>query len=147
MVDFVLALVDLPRNLVLPLIAQHRRSIRELILHVGIPTEPGNVEKWQRQWAWNSNDLPERLAELVARYPLPALRLVELWRLDLHAGARQKSLWLNRDVPEREHRPRGAGRRRVLSTPRETPSWTTSVLRNLYGEMLQINGCAMSMSK
>ncbi|XP_034233942.1 uncharacterized protein LOC117640979 isoform X2 [Thrips palmi] len=80
----------LPRHIALPLIAQHRRTLRELSLEVDLPPDRPISELCDPNWAWGSNDLPERLGELVERYQFDALRLVELYRISKHGRSYQK---------------------------------------------------------
>ncbi|KAK3920683.1 Mediator of RNA polymerase II transcription subunit 33B [Frankliniella fusca] len=73
--------VSLPRHLLLPLIVQQRRTLRELTLDVEIPeTCADDLYDWQKKWPCYCYDLPQRLTELLERFSLPALRLVKLYR-------------------------------------------------------------------
>ncbi|KAK3907429.1 Mediator of RNA polymerase II transcription subunit 33B [Frankliniella fusca] len=73
--------VSLPRQLLLPLIVQQRRTLRELTLDVEIPeTCADDLYDWQKRWSSYCHDLPQRLTELLERFSLPALRLVKLLR-------------------------------------------------------------------
>ncbi|KAK3922195.1 Uracil-DNA glycosylase [Frankliniella fusca] len=73
--------VSVPRHLLLPLIVQQRRTLRELTLDVEIPkTSADDLYDWQKEWFWYCQDLPQRLTELLERFSLPALRLVKLHR-------------------------------------------------------------------
>lgn len=77
---------DMPRQVILPLIVQHRRTLRELTLDVALPPQPGQefIERQERRWVRNCHDVPQRLAELLERFSFPSLRLVVLWRLGSH---------------------------------------------------------------
>lgn len=73
--------VQLPRQLLLPFVALHRETLRELILCADLPGKPeDDFLDWQNGWLWVCNDLPERLSELMERYPFESLRRLELNR-------------------------------------------------------------------
>ncbi|XP_026279677.2 uncharacterized protein LOC113207359 isoform X2 [Frankliniella occidentalis] len=76
---------DLPRQLLLPLIVQHRHTLRELTVVAGLHNSGEDTYDWERHWSRYCDDLPLRLAELLERFPLPALRLVKLCREISHS--------------------------------------------------------------